>query len=186
MEAMGKRVGDGFEKLGKTLEEKVDRRGKDFQNWWDHSLGILSPVVAGAFCAIVVLVLIFIADAIASASDHRQFWEELADFGLDNFLLLVGLGFFGSFNDYFNRRHKKTYRWIYPPVSGVLCVAWFWVLSQVLDITATTRGHPSLTDLSDFIELMLPVIFVLVLVIGYSVVFVRGYVVEKVAPGGQK
>lgn len=181
MEQMGKRIGEGFEKMGKAMGEEFEKKGKDFSNWWDRTLGILSPVVAGTIGVIATVILIVVADAIATISDHRRFWEELADFGLQYFLLFVGLAYLGAFNDYFHRRYRRQYKWFYPPVTGLTFTAWFWVLAQVLDIAASTRGHPSLADLSDFIELMLPVIFVLVTAIGYLVVFVRDYSVEQLS-----
>ena len=185
-EKIGKSVGEGFEKAGRAFGEHAEKRGKDFARWWDASLGILSPVVVGAISVVVMLVLIVAADAIAGISDHRQFWEELADFGLRYFLLFVGLAFLGSFNDYFHRRYKRRYGWIYPPVTGASFAAWTWVFAQVLDIAATTRDHPSLVDMSDFLETMVPVVFALALVIGYVVFFVRRAVYDELSRTCQK
>jgi hypothetical protein len=167
MAAVGQKVGEGAEK-----------RGTEFERRWYSTLGLLAPIIGGLIATIVFLIFILVVGAIAIGSEHRSFWEQLRDFLESYFLLFVGLFFLSSFTNYLNHVHRKPARWFTPIMTAVGLAGWFWILAQVLYIGARTLTRPGLRDLGDFVSLFLPVIFVIVLGIGYLVVLFR-YMVEK-------
>jgi len=124
------------------------------------------------------LIFILVVGAVAIGSDHRSFWEQLRDFCESYFLLFVGLFFLSSFTNYFNHVHWKLARWFTPATTALGFVGWFWILAQVLFIGARTLVRPGLRDLGDFTVFCLPIIFLIVLGVGYLVVLFR-YMVEK-------
>ncbi len=172
MEDLGKRIAEA----GKKVEQEV--RGSEF-NWrWYSTLGVLAPIIGGLIATIVFLVFILIVGAVAVGSEHRSFWDELRNFLESYFLLFVGLFFLSSFNNYFNHVQRRWYRWIAPIPIAIGFVGWFWILAQVLFIGARTLTRPGLRDLGDLVISSLPIIFVIVLAIGYLVVLFQ-YTVEK-------
>ena len=182
MNEFGERLGKELGEIGKRIGQEAERAGKGYVNWWDRTMGMFSPVVSGAISVIVFIVLLIITRAIAAISDHRAFWDGLADFGWDYLPLFVGLFFLGSFQAYLHRRYRKEFRWVSPPISAVAFVASFWIFAKVLDIADRHLDHPRLGDLSSLVILMLPVIFVLVIIGGYLFAFVGAMNDEYVKP----
>lgn len=160
----GKRIGDEMGRMG-------ERFGKDISEWWDTTLGILSPIVIGFFGVILILFGWFVTDVVASRSDAPQFWEELADFIVDNFLLLAGVMFVGAFHTYFYRRYRRTYRWIAPVVTAAIVTAWAWVLAQVLVLAGHHSEHPGFGDAGELLEALLVAILILGVIVGYAMVW---------------
>lgn len=173
MGQMGKRMGEAFGQMGQAFGREMEHEGKRFGDWWTGRLGILSPLVLGIIGVIVIVVLMLIAGGISTISDHRAFWQDLENFGFANILLLIGLVFLNSFSTDFHRRYRKQYRWIEPVVMGFGFVGWFWIFGEVLRIAGSDLVHPSLRELGAFIDVMLPVVFILVVILGYMFMFFR-------------
>jgi len=167
----GRRMGEAFGQMGKTSGEGAGRTGNRFEAWWDQTLGFAAPLVSGFIGVVVLLCAIVMMGVIAAFSEDENFGNDLVSFVERNLWLFVGLIFLNSFSSYFHRRYRKTWRWIMPVPMAVGSLGWFWIFAQVLEIAQTDLGHPRLGDLANIIELMLPLIFVLVLVIGYLMVF---------------
>lgn len=169
--ATGRKMGDAFGQMGRTWGAETGWAGHKFGDWWDRTLGFAAPLVSGFVGVVVLLLAIVTMGIIASLSEHEIFWNDLVSFVERNLWLLVGLIFLNSFSNYFHRRYRKTWRWVVPIPIAVGSLGSFWILAQALEIAAADMGHPRLDDLANIIELMLPVIFVLVIVVGYLMVF---------------
>lgn len=162
------------------MGEETSRWGSEFERRWYATLGILAPILGGFIATIVFLIFYLVVGAVANTAEHRSFWEQLRDFLETYFLLFVGLFFLSSFANYFNKVHRRTLRWVTPAMTAVGFLGWFWILSQVLFIGARTLDLPGLESLGDLITILLPVIFAIVLLVGYLVVIFRA-VGEKAA-----
>jgi len=171
IERASKKMGEAFGQMGKTWGEEAGKSGQKLGAWWDHTLGIAAPVAAGAIGVVVLLFVIIGMGMIASVSEHETFWNDLVSFVEHYLWLFVGLIFLNSFSNYFHRRYRKTWRWVIPLPIAVGSVGWFWILAQVLEIAQVDLGHPRLGDLAEVIEILLPVLFILVLILGYLMVF---------------
>lgn len=167
----GRKVGEAFGQMDKTWGEETGRTGHRLEDWWDQTLGFAAPLVSGFIGVVVLLFAIVMMGIIATFSEHEVFWNDLVSFVERNLWLFVGLIFLNSFSNYFHRRYRKTWRWVIPVPIAVGSLGWFWIFAQALEIAGADTVHPRLGDLANIIEFMLPVIFVLVLVIGYLMVF---------------
>jgi len=164
IEAAGDRFGEKMDRWG-------ERFGRDIFNWWDTTLGVLSPIIMGFFGIILMLFGLFVTDLVESRADNPLFWRELGDFTVDNFLLLVGLMFLGSFHGYFYRRYRMTYRWIGPILSAAIVTLWAWVLAQLLMIAGQNSEHHGFFDAGELLESLLVAIFVLGILVAYAILW---------------
>jgi len=171
MGATGRKMGGAFGQMGRTWGKDAGRTGHNLGDWWDRTLGFAAPLVSGFIGVVVLLFALVTMGIIASLSEHDIFWNDLVSFVERNLWLFVGLIFLNSFSNYFHRRYRKTWRWVIPVPIAVGSLGSFWIFAQALEIAAADMGHQRLGDLANIIELMLPVIFVLVIVIGYLMVF---------------
>ncbi len=167
----GRKMGEAFGQMGRTWGYEAGRTGHRFENWWDQTLGIAAPLVSGFIGVVILLFAIIALGIIATFSEHADFWNDLVSFVERNLWLFVGLIFLNSFSNYFHRRYRKTWMWVMPVTIAIGSLGGFWIFAQVLEIAAADLGHPRLGDLANIIEFMLPVIFVLMLVLGYLMVF---------------
>lgn len=167
----GRRMGDAFSRMGKTWGEEARKGGFRLQNWWDDTLGILSPIVSGLIGVFVLLLAIIVFGTVSDISEHPGFWDDIATFLVHNLVLIIALIFLSSFSNYLRRRFRKTWRWAIPVPIAIGSIGSLWVFAELLKITALDLGHPTLHGLADLIDLFLPVIFVVVLVLGYLMVF---------------
>ncbi len=169
--AAGKKAGEAVSQMGRTWGLEVERAGFGVQRWWDTSLGPFAPVVSGIIGVLVLLLLIVVFGAAISGSEHEDFWKDVLSFAEHNLWILIGLIFLGSFSDYFHRQFGKSWRWALPAVIALGMTGGFWVLAEIVRIYDADFGHPALGDLARLLELLLPVLFVLVLILGYLMVF---------------
>lgn len=167
----GRKMGNAFGQLGKTWGKEVHGGGDRFENWWDQTLGFAAPLVSGFIGVVILLFAIVAMGIIAALSEHEDFWNDLVSFVERNLWLFIGLIFLNSFSNYFRRRYRKSWRWVLPLPIAVGFLGGLWIFAQVLEIAQVDLGNPRWGDLSSDIELLLPVIFVLVLVLGYLMVF---------------
>lgn len=167
----GRKMGEAFGRMGRTWGEEAGKAGKGLGSWWYGSLGIAAPFVLGLIGVVALLVGMVIIGAIATFSEHEDLWNDLISFVWQYFWVFVGLIFLNAFSNYFHRMYRRSWRWISPVATAVGSVASFWMLAQVLEIMDRDLGHPTLGNLSDLIELLLPAIFFLVIVFGYLLAF---------------
>lgn len=167
----GRKMGEALGQMGRTWGEGTGRAGERIGSWWYRSLGIAAPVVSGLIGVAALLVAMVIMGAIATVSEHGTFWSDLVSFIWQYFWLFVGLTFLNSFSSYFHRMHRRSWRWVSPAAAAVGSLAGFWILAQILEIMEMDLGFSGLGNLAEFIEFILPVIFVLVIVVGYMMVF---------------
>lgn len=168
MSEAGRRFGEEMGRMGKEMGEQARRSAVRAGIWWDRVFGLLSPVVLGLIGLLVLLIFVLVASAAASVSHHERFLRDLVDFIGANILIFVGLIFLNSFSNYFNRRYRRYYRWVFPVALGIGFVGWFWIFAEVLEIAHTDALGPSeLGTASLLIEVVLPLLFLLVVAIGY-------------------
>lgn len=160
----GRRFGEETVRIGESL-------GSGIADWWDATLGILSPIVLGSFGMVLLLFGLFVTEVAESRTDDPQIWDERGDLIVANFVLLAGLIYLESFHIYFYRRYRVTYRWIGPIVSAALVTLWAWVLAQVLIVAGRNSEHPRLRDAGELLESLLVAVFILGALVGYAILW---------------
>jgi len=145
--------------------------GRGLADWWLSKLGVLAPLIMGSFGIVLILFGLLVTDIVASREDSPQFWDELGDFIVANFLLLAGLMFAGAFHGYFYMRYRASYRWVGPIVSAALFTAWAWVFAQALILAGRFSDHPEFGDVGRWIEALLVAIFVFGVLVAYAILW---------------
>ncbi len=129
---------------------------------------------------LVLLIFTLLLDASAAVSHHERFLRDLVDFIGANVLIFIGLIFLSAFSNYLNRRYRRYFRWVFPVALAVGVFGWFWIFSQVLELAdADALGPPELGSFGLLIEVTLPLLFLLVLAVGYLVLLFEVVVKEE-------
>lgn len=169
IEEAGKRLGEEMKKAGEEIGRVFHRAGKGVETWWDRTFGILGPLIV-ALIGFVVLVIIIVGIGIIS---NREVWNHIGDFLQKYAFLLLFVMLLGSYSDYFSRRHSQGYRWFGPVIAAIVTVIWIWIAVQILLILGSDLDVSGLRWLAGLLDLLMPVVFVLIIVIGYLVLFLQ-------------
>lgn len=172
MDDLGKRIESGMKKLGETVEREARQEKNRLVRAWDETFGLLAPVMSGAIGCVVLLLAFLVIESFAESGEHRRFWEQLGEFLWDYVLLFIALIFMSSFQNYFNRRYRRTFRWMSPVLTAIGFAAWFWIFAQILFMAGREFQDELVRDLAQFFESMVPVVFVLALLLGYIILLV--------------
>jgi hypothetical protein len=168
---------DSIEEFGKSMGRAGEQVGRQFQqvgreaiNWWDAWFGVYGPVVAGL---IGFLIVVIVTVGILALAGGRAVWVDIGTFLAHYLYLFLILAILTSYNDWARRRQVKQLRWIRPFLDAVATVISLWVAAQILDIIGRDQHVAFLRDLANGIGLFLPLLFVLIIVVGYAVLAVR-------------
>jgi len=168
------RKGEDFaEKLGREVEKAAEEIGrkasKDFEGWFHRTFGLAAPLLSTVFGFLFTIIAIEIFGFIGGGSQFRNDLNELL---ADYWLLLLALVFLGSYGDYMNKRHKKDYRPVYPFVFAAGFVGSLLFFCRFVVIVGDHWGVSFFVNAAEFVLPLLPLLFVLVLILGYFFVVV--------------
>ncbi len=158
-----------MKKAGEEIGRAFQRAGKGAETWWDRTFGILGPLIL-ALIGFVVLVVIIVGIGIIS---NREVWDHIGEFLQKYALLLLFVMLLGSYSDYLSRRHRQSYKWFGPVIAAVVTVIWIWIAVQILLILGSDLDVSGLRWLAGLLDLLMPVVFVLIIAIGYMVLLLQ-------------
>ena len=176
MEQMGKNLGKSMthaasriqgdsHDIGKRFEQRVDQAGKNMENWYDRTFGILGPLLA----SFIFLIILRLAIEIARISgDEVPEMSTITAVILIYLLPLFGMTLISNYTTYFSRKSYK-FRIFSPLFHSMALVIFLWIVAQIL---STLRDRLQIADLGTAamnIENILPTVFVFVLLIGYVI-----------------
>ncbi|MBU0497644.1 MAG: zinc ribbon domain-containing protein [Candidatus Thermoplasmatota archaeon] len=167
MENIAENIGKSVERVGKHLEQGLNDAGNRFDSWYDTTFKIGGPLV-GSFLALIILRLVIYG--FESAGETIAFFGALS-LGLYTYLLYIFAVFLLSgYNNYFHRKYKKQYQWMYPFVSAAGSILSIWIAARIFIIIDTYPGIKStlLASLANFIDTYLILIFIAAILIAYS------------------
>ena len=168
-------VKEGFEKnvdnfteelehIGKKIEEK----GKNIDTWYNTTFGPISPLISSIvgiiIFFIVIKILLFLGNSVNWLGEIGVFFETYMYWF---FVYIV----FSAYTSYLSKKYQK-FRWISPIVGAISFVFSFWVILKILGIIGSSLGIGFLTSFSNFFENVIVLIGVLVLLVGYSGLFI--------------
>ena len=180
MEQMGKNLGESMthaakriqgdsRDMGKRFEQRVDQVGKNVENWYDRTFGILGPLLA----SFIFLIILRLAIEIARISaDEVPEMSTITAVILIYLLPLFGTTLLSNYTTYFSRKSYK-FRIFSPLFHSMALVIILWIVAQIL---YTLRDRLQIADLGTAamnIENILPTVFVFVLLIGYVVLAIN-------------
>jgi len=176
MEQMGKNLGESMahtakriqgdsRDIGKRFEQRVDQAGKNMENWYDRTFGILGPLLASFLFLIILRLVIEIAKI---SGDEVPEMSTITAVILIYLLPLFGTTLISNYTSYFARKSYK-FRIFSPLFHSIALVIFLWIVAQTLH---NLRNRLQIEDLGTAainIENILPTVFVFVLLIGYVV-----------------
>jgi hypothetical protein len=164
-----KNVGEVVEKVGKHVEQRIDQVGKNFEQWYDKTLGIFGPLI-WSFLGLIILRLVI--GVMTFAADDVPVVGRVSTFLYEYLLLFFGVMVLAAYNSYFYRRYKKYYRWVSPVFSTVVFVIVLWVASRFFLVLDAELDVSILVTISSYIEKYLIVIFVVIILLSYGFMLV--------------
>jgi len=177
MEQMGKNLGESVthtakrihgntRDMGKRFEQRVDQVGKNVENWYDRTFGVLGPLLASFIFLIILRLVIEIAKI---SGDEVPEMSTITAVILIYLLPLFGTALLSNYTSYFARKSYK-FRIFSPLFHSMALVIMLWIVAQILH---SLRDRLQIADLGTAainIENILPTVFVFVLLIGYVVI----------------
>jgi len=176
MEQMGKNLGESIthaakriqgdsRDMGKRFEQRVDQVGKNVENWYDRSFGILGPLLM----SFIFLIILRLAIEIARISgDEVPEMSTITAVILIYLLPLFGTTLISNYTSYFARKSYK-FRIFSPLFHSMALVIILWIVAQILHTLQVRLQIEDLETAAINIENILPTVFVFVLLIGYVV-----------------
>jgi Na+/alanine symporter len=176
MEQMGKNLGKSMthaasriqgdsRDIGKRFEQRVDQAGKNMENWYDRTFGILGPLLA-SFLFLIILRLVI--EIVRFSGDEVPEMSTITAVILIYLLPLFGTTLVSNYTTYFSRKSYK-FRIFSPLFHSMALVIFLWIVAQIL---STLRDRLQIADLGTAamnIENILPTVFVFVLLFGYVI-----------------
>lgn len=176
MSSAGERFGREMSNLGETLDREFKDAGKRWEIWYDKTFGLVGPFV-GALIAWGILILIILGIQAAKAPGGERAYPHLGDYLGGNVLLFFGLLILFNYVNYAHKKFRKQAVWVLPLTVTAGITIFSWLAAEALSALASDTGNQDIADAASAGQTFLPVIFVVILVLGYIVVFAgpRGF-----------
>ena len=159
MENFGKEV----EQIGKRIEASFEKTGKQVETWYDKTFGVFGPVLS----ALIAFVILFILINIFSFFGRTRPWMlEISTFLESLLIIFLVIFFLSSFSNYFSKKFQ-LFRFVSPIIGAIVFMVWFWVGINILAIVAYQFNLELIQTFTDFFEVLIFPIALLILLIGY-------------------
>lgn len=178
MEQMGKRLGDSLtqaaeriqrnsQEAGKRFERRIDDAGQSMQNWYDRTFGVFGPLLASfIFLIIFRLIILFLETIRIENTDTSQ----VATILLNYILLFFGVSLLSNYTTY-GAKKSYSFRIFSPLLHAFSFILILWIISRILIDVSVVYVISGLQTAAISLENSLPTIFVIVLLIGYVILY---------------
>jgi hypothetical protein len=178
MEQMGKRLGDyitqaaeriqrNSQETGKRIERHIDDAGQSMQNWYDRTFGVIGPLLASFIFLIVFrLIILFLETVSIENTDTSQ----VATILMKYILPFFGVSLLSNYTTYFAKK-SYNFRIFSPLLHAISFILILWIISRILIDVSVVYVIPGLETAAASLENSLPSIFVIVLLIGYVILY---------------
>jgi hypothetical protein len=176
IEKRAREFAEEIEEVGKRFEAEIDRKAKKHEKKCEckfEMFGPLGPLFGSAAGIIFVAIGIWVLNLVNS-SLGSGFISILSDFMFSNLHWFFIISLFFNYNDYF-RKFSKLYWAVSPLMASIGIVIVAWVLSWVFGVVSNHTDASVFPSLASFLSENLWGIFVIVLILGYAVVFVTKF-----------
>jgi len=158
---------EGMGRLGKKAENGIEKATKGVESRYNKTFGVFGPLVSAFFGLII---LRFIIEFLVLSADEEPVLGYIGGFFYDYLLWFFGLFLLSSYNSYFYRKYKKSYRWVSPVFTALGFTVFFWLAQKLFVILDNKLDVPTLATVASYIDTYLVAIFVFVLLLGYFIV----------------
>jgi phage shock protein C len=168
MEEFGEEAG----KLGERFGRHMERKGKEWESSWNRTLGVTGPFFSSIFALICLAVVLWIFNLV-NLPLGSMFLTNVYGFVISNLALFFAFFLFFSYTSYFSKKFSRAYMPISPIVVAIGVTIGFWILMSVINLINISFVNAYLTSIALFIQYNLFGIFILFLVLGYVVLFIK-------------
>jgi len=169
-------VGDLGNRIGRRFEEK----GESWDSWFHRTFGVVGPLISSVFGLLVFALVIWVM-GIANFSGS-VFLLSIRSFLMSSIGIFFLIFLFFSYASYFSKINRKAYAPFSPLVMAAGIGIVLWIIGHVFGMVGDYTGILTLSLTGQFLTgSALFQLFFVVLLIGYVVYFVRGYLGKPVA-----
>ncbi len=159
MDHFGKEV----EQIGKRIEATFEKTGKQVDTWYDKTFGVFGPVLSALIAFIVLFIVIYIFSFFGRT---RPWMLEISTFLESLLIIFLVIFFLSSFSNYFSKK-VQPFRFVSPIIGAIVFMVWFWVGINILAIIAFQFDLELIQTFTDFFEVLIFPLALLILLIGY-------------------
>jgi hypothetical protein len=170
MAAAGERFGREMAKAGERFGRQFEGAGRRWETRHDTRFHLLGPFI-GALIGWGLLILIILGIQAARTSDGDPAYPNLGNYLGGYVLLFFGLLLLFGYVNYLLRRFHKQAIWVLPVSVAAGITIFSWLAAGALSALAIDTGRHDLADAASVGQTLLPVIFVVIVALGYLIVF---------------
>ncbi|OPY34465.1 MAG: PspC domain protein [Methanomassiliicoccales archaeon PtaU1.Bin124] len=180
MDRRFREFGEEVEGVGKKISQGIESGARGGQTEFDRALGPIGPLV---MAVIAFIILLIVAQTLSVLGDQNAFVKDLTQqVFLNNLVLWFFLFVFLGYSAYLSRKDPSSYDFIEPLAMAIGITVAVWVTMMVLGLVSVHYKIAWLSWANGAMWVILPLIFLLVLLLGYSSVLVRQQAKRSAAP----
>ncbi|MFH0711345.1 MAG: hypothetical protein V1944_02090 [Candidatus Aenigmatarchaeota archaeon] len=170
----GKDFGEEMSQMGERIGRRVKQKTKEkgMRNWWFETLGFIGPLISSVFglacLAIGIWFLNFVNLGVGST-----FISSLSNFLFRNIHWFFGVFLFFNYSEYFSKIYDDFWWIVSPFTAGVGMVVFILISVVILNLINASAKIALISSFSNWLVANLVGIFVLVVVVGYIIVFIK-------------
>ena len=180
-----KNFAEEIEAIAENFSKRMERKGKKwekkYRDWWFRNFGFIGPIIGSIFRLVFLGLGIWMLNLINLAL-RSSFILAISNFLFRNLHWFFGVFLFFGYSEYFSKRFPKTYCIFSPIVISIGIIFVIWVSIWILNAINTFAGSSVIASVSNFLYVNLSGMFVLFLVLGYAVKFIKKFI--KYSLGG--
>jgi uncharacterized membrane protein len=173
LEKRAKEIAEEIEEIGQRFGVEMKRRAKRHEKgheWKFEIFGPLGPLFGSAAGIIFIAIGIWLLNLV-NVPLESSFISTVSNFLYSNLHWFFVVSLFFGYNDYFSKKFSKSYWLVSPIMTGIAIVIVAWILGWVFGIVSNYTDSSIFPQLSAFLGENLWGILVLVVVLGYVIVF---------------
>lgn len=143
-----------------------------WEDWWMKTFGFMGPLLKSVF-GIIIIALFAAALHILNNVVSCGYIAAISGFLPANMMWFFIVFMFFYYTEYFSKTSPKIY-WAVSPITNGVCAAIItWVVIWIINTANSYLPNAALAAASGTLHNLLPVIFLLPIVVGYLITFMK-------------
>ncbi len=160
--------GEEIEKLGKKLEENVEREESRIGKRWHETFGIVGPLITAIFSIVVFSVFLWFLGFFAFTTGF-EFLIGVKYFLASNLGVFFLLFLFFNYAKYFKRLNPIVYKPVWPLIASAKVVVTVWIIASIIIVSGIGCQLQFIKNTAIYSLSNLFWIFVFVAAVGYLI-----------------
>lgn len=170
MATVGDRFGREMAKAGERLGKEFEGMGKRWETWYEKRFNLVDPFI-GALIGWGILILIILGIQAAKTPGGERAYPDLSNYLGANVLLFFGLLILFGYVNYIHKKFRSQAVWVLPLSVAAGITIFSWLAAGALSALADDTGRQDIASGAATGQALLPIIFAVIVVLGYLVVF---------------